>query len=121
MKKKIKILTIFILIGSTSWLFTNSIINQHSHITSSGIIITHSHPYTPDKNNHSPFQSHTHDANTLFLLAQLSNPLISFFSIYFLIVIISISALNLFSRYIFRVPLKNYFFSGIYRAPPAML
>ena len=121
MKKFLKILTVFILIGSTTWLFTNSIINQHSHITSTGIIITHSHPYTPDKNNHSPFQSHKHSANDLFLLEQFSNPLINLISIFFLIAVIVNVVLSLFSRNIFRVPLKDYFFSGIYRAPPALI
>ena len=117
-KQFLKILSVSILIISTSWLFTNSVINQHSHITSNGIIITHSHPYTADKNNHSPFQSHKHSTNIVFLLDQFSNPLISFIGIFFLIAIIGQFVLSLFSKYSFKILLKDYFFSGIYRAPP---
>jgi len=120
MKQFLKILSVSFLIISTSWLFTNAVVNQHSHITSNGIIITHSHPYTADKNSQSPFQSHKHSTNIVFLLDQFSNPLISFIGIFFLIAIIGQIVLSLFSKYIFRVPLKDYFFSGIYRAPPAL-
>ncbi len=64
-----------LLLPAICWLFTNAVINQHSHLLQNGIIITHAHPYTPDKSRSSPFQSHHHSPLALDALAQISNPL----------------------------------------------
>jgi hypothetical protein len=59
---------IFILLISFAWLFSNQAMNGHSHLYSGGQIISHAHPYTPDKNSHSPFQSHKHQPSIAFFL-----------------------------------------------------
>ncbi len=63
-----------LLLPAICWLFTNAVINQHSHLLQNGQIITHAHPYTPDKSKSSPFQKHKHSPYALEVLAQLSNP-----------------------------------------------
>lgn len=63
-----------LLLPAICWLFTNAVINQHSHLLQNGLIITHAHPYTPDKSKSSPFQKHQHSPYALETLAQLSNP-----------------------------------------------
>ncbi|MDP4184259.1 MAG: hypothetical protein Q8862_03740 [Bacteroidota bacterium] len=107
-----------ILLPAVCWLFTNALVFQHSHILANGEIITHAHPYTPDKNNHTPFQSHKHSAKAFFILGQLSSPST--------LLVIFTAALSLFLaklytisiNYSCNIPRKDYSYYGIYRAPP---
>jgi hypothetical protein len=73
--QRFRSLLAILLIPVICWLFTNAVINQHSHLLQNGQIITHAHPYTPDKSKSSPFQKHQHSPYALETLAQLSNPL----------------------------------------------
>ena len=50
------------------WLFANQAMFSHSHLLYGGQVITHAHPYTPDKNSNSPFQSHKHLPGVAFFL-----------------------------------------------------
>ncbi|MDP4210639.1 MAG: hypothetical protein Q8928_17660 [Bacteroidota bacterium] len=72
--QRIRSFVAILLIPAVCWLFTNAVINQHSHILPNGQIITHAHPYTPDKGSSSPFQSHQHSPLIFQILGQLSNP-----------------------------------------------
>ncbi|NWJ53121.1 MAG: hypothetical protein HXX14_19900 [Bacteroidetes bacterium] len=107
-----------LLLPAICWLFTNAVINQHSHLLQNGQIITHAHPYTPDKNKPSPFQSHQHSPYALETLAQLSNP---FTILGFVTAILSVSLfiVKTSSPRIFASPLVG-FSGGIIsnRAPP---
>jgi len=49
-------------------LLCNNLANIHGHVLPNGRMLWHAHPYKPDKNSRSPFQSHTHsDGELLFL------------------------------------------------------
>ncbi len=64
-----------ILIVQCFWLFQNAAVNEHSHLLNNGTIITHSHPYVPDTNNKTPFQSHRHTAIDFFVINSITNVL----------------------------------------------
>ena len=102
---------------SLLWLFANQAMNSHAHILYDGQVVRHSHPYTPDKNSHSPFQSHKHTPSVAFFLDLISNVLIdSFGSIPLVLALLAVLE-------IVRVSLSKKLFyrfcaSGSGRAPP---
>ena len=68
MQDRFKKYVVYLLLISFGWLFSNQAMNTHSHQLVGGQIITHVHPYTPDKGSHSPFQSHKHLPSIAFFL-----------------------------------------------------
>jgi len=73
-------LVVLILLPALSWLFFNSVYYRHLHETSSGIVISHAHPYS--STNHcsdSPFASHSHTENEFLLYDIISNVILLIF------------------------------------------
>jgi hypothetical protein len=119
LKKRIKISVVFLLLVSFVWLFANQAMYTHSHLLNGGQVVTHAHPYTPDKNSHSPFQSHKHQPSVAFFLDLISSLNVdSFVPTSVFLAFLSILAL---------VPILHAKFSfqechsfGISRAPPQL-
>jgi 4-amino-4-deoxy-L-arabinose transferase-like glycosyltransferase len=57
------------LLVSVMWLFTNSLVNRHSHRLPSGIIVEHAHPFS---SNRTPVQQHSHTDKEYFYFDQIS-------------------------------------------------
>ena len=53
-------------------LFYNQKANWHYHITDSGFIVEHAHPFKNSQLPDSPYQNHKHSDTEYFLLAQIS-------------------------------------------------
>ena len=119
MKQFLKKLTCILLSIITLWLFTNASINEHSHVIN-GRIVTHSHPYTADKNSNSPFQSHKHSSYELFFLAQIANPATLIIIFIGLSGILFREIISVLIQYTSVVPDKDYLFFGTFRAPPSL-
>jgi len=120
-KKVLRALCVFVLIPSVLWLFANAVINQHNHKLLSGEIITHSHPYTPESNNHTPLQSHSHSAFIIFIANQAANlSIVALSLLCFITIFVRYYHFNSEFQYI-QVPQKSYFYSGIFRGPPSFL
>jgi hypothetical protein len=60
---------VFALLVSVMWLFTNSLVNRHSHRLPSGIIIEHAHPFS---SNQTPLQQHSHTDKEYFYFDQIT-------------------------------------------------
>ena len=60
---------VLVLLVSVMWLFTNSLVNRHSHRLPSGIIIEHAHPFS---SNQTPVQQHSHTDKEYFYFDQIS-------------------------------------------------
>jgi len=60
---------VLLLLFSVLWLFTNSLVNRHSHRLPSGIIIEHAHPFS---SNHTPVQQHSHTDKEYLYFDQIS-------------------------------------------------
>jgi hypothetical protein len=60
---------VFMLLISVMWLFTNSLVNRHSHRLPSGIIIEHAHPFS---SNQTPLQQHSHTDKEYFYFDQIT-------------------------------------------------
>ncbi len=60
---------VFMLLVSVMWLFTNSLVNRHSHRLPSGIIIEHAHPFS---SNQTPLQQHSHTDKEYFYFDQIT-------------------------------------------------
>jgi hypothetical protein len=116
--QKIKALVVFLLIFATYLLFSNSVVNQHSHLLVNGEIITHAHPFIADKNNHTPFQSHKHNEGILCILDLISNPIVIITGFLAALLVLLPEIFIIPCEYSIKIPLKNYFYYGIYRAPP---
>jgi hypothetical protein len=84
---------VYLLLVSFGWLFANKAMFTHSHLLLNGQVITHAHPYTPDKNSNSPFQSHKHQTSVAFFLDLITNLNVdSFGSLPFFVFLLSILA-----------------------------
>jgi hypothetical protein len=68
-RENIKFLFVFIL-PAYFYIVQNSIQNKHSHFTSNGIVVTHSHPF--DAENDNPFESHQHTKTEICFFSQLN-------------------------------------------------
>jgi hypothetical protein len=64
--KEAAVLTLLV---SVMWLFTNSLVNRHSHRLPSGIIVEHAHPFS---SNQTPVQQHSHTDKEYFYFDQIS-------------------------------------------------
>lgn len=60
---------VLVLLVSVMWLFTNSLVNRHSHRLPSGIIIEHAHPFS---SNQTPVQQHSHTDKEYFYFDQIT-------------------------------------------------
>jgi len=69
---------VIILLPAISWLFFNSVYYRHLHQLSSGITITHAHPYnkTTDDSSTCPFPSHNHTEDEYILYDVISNTIV---------------------------------------------
>lgn len=67
---------LILLFPAICWLFINNAINRHSHLLTSGDIVSHAHPYQKEDTNKSPFQSHHHSGSELIILNLVSNILV---------------------------------------------
>jgi len=120
MKQYLKKFICILLSIITLWLFTNASINQHSHIVN-GVVITHSHPYTPDKNSNSPFQSHKHTSLEIFLLDQIANPITILTILLSILGLLFRKSIFILTHYISVIPNKDYLYFGTFRAPPSLV
>ncbi len=66
---RLKEISVFLLLLSVLWLFTNSLINRHKHRLPSGLIIEHAHPYF---SNNLPIQQHRHTQEEYFYFDQIT-------------------------------------------------
>ena len=117
LKKRYVNSVIYLLLASFVWLFVNQAMNSHSHLLMGGQVITHAHPYTPDKNSHSPFQSHKHLPSVAFFLDLITSLNVDSFEsllvvLFLLFTIASVPLLKL------ELVCQKYFSSGDSRAPP---
>lgn len=71
MKKRVVKLVSILLLASFAWLFFNQVKNSHTHLVG-GQIITHAHPYTPEKQSDSPIQTHKHLPSVAFFYEQIT-------------------------------------------------
>ncbi|MEI6276375.1 MAG: hypothetical protein WCP08_10315 [Prolixibacteraceae bacterium] len=117
LKKRVKISVVFLLLVSFAWLFANQAMYSHSHLLIGGQVITHSHPYSAQKDSHSPYQSHQHLPSVAFFLDLISSLNVdsSGFPVSFLFVL-GILAIVPFSRTNSYYP--EYNAPGTSRAPP---
>jgi ABC-type amino acid transport system permease subunit len=65
----LKEVAVLILLVSVMWLFSNSLVNRHSHRLPSGIIIEHAHPFS---SNQTPVQQHSHTDKEYFYFDQIT-------------------------------------------------
>lgn len=117
-KNKQKILAIFLLF----YFFLNFTVyaNFHYHITTSGSLIVHGHPYDKSQDHNSPIKAHSHSSNELLLYFTL-------FNIELLICVLFL--LVLFTKLICYVAIHNtqfvvnntFFLLPSLRAPPVFL
>ena len=119
LQDRFKKYVVFLLLISLGWLFTNQAMNTHSHLLFGGQIITHAHPYTPDKGSHSPFQSHKHLPSVAFfldLITSLNIDSFGFLPLY--LAFLSLIALVPITRS--TTPLLQYSSLSTGRAPPQL-
>jgi hypothetical protein len=117
LQERFKKYVVFLLLISFGWLFANQAMNTHSHLLFGGQVITHAHPYTPDKGSHSPFQSHRHLPSVAFFLELISSLNIdSFGFLPFYLAFLSLIALVPITRTIISPLLYSSLGTG--RAPP---
>lgn len=99
MHKIVKKIILLILLPAICWLFFNAVYYRHFHQLSTGITISHAHPYDKSENCASnPFASHNHTEDEFIIYDVISNTIL-------LIVISSFIALSL-----FEILLKQYRF-----------
>ena len=119
MNKRFQKYVVFALLAALVWLFANQAMNMHSHILLGGQVITHAHPYKPDKNSNSPYQSHKHQPSVAFFLDLISSLNVdSFGSIQAFLFLLTILAILTVTTTI--SPYLEYKSSGTSRAPPML-
>ncbi len=119
LKKRGSKYVIFLLMIAFVWLFVNQAMYSHSHILSGGQIITHAHPYTPDKNSNSPFQSHKHLPGVAFFLDLITNLNVDMFgALLFFLFLLALLAFVPISRTINSY--QEYYATGTGRSPPVL-
>lgn len=74
--RNIRRLVIIILLPALCWLFFNAVYNRHFHELSSGIIISHSHPYDKTKDCSNPYASHSHSEDEFLLYDIISDTIL---------------------------------------------
>jgi len=119
LQDRFKKYVVFLLLISFGWLFANQAMNTHSHLLFGGQVITHAHPYTPDKGSHSPFQSHKHLPSFAFfldLITSLNLDSFGFQPLY--LVFLGLIALVPIARTV--TPHLHYSSPGSGRAPPRL-
>jgi hypothetical protein len=50
------------------WMLLNATLNRHSHLTATGTLVSHAHPFEKKQEGSSPFQSHSHTTREYLLL-----------------------------------------------------
>ncbi|MBU8893520.1 MAG: hypothetical protein KOO66_12130 [Bacteroidales bacterium] len=67
-----------LLLPAISWLFFNSVYYRHLHESSSGLIISHAHPYdkVTDRCSNVPYASHNHTEEEFVLYDIISNTIL---------------------------------------------
>ncbi len=72
-----RIIALFLL-PAISWLFFNSIYYRHLHEVSSGLTISHAHPYDKSTNDcsNTPYASHNHTEEEFVLYDIISNTIL---------------------------------------------
>ncbi len=116
--RKIKIFVIAFLIPAILAITYNAVVNKHYHVTASGVVIEHAHPFAKS-NSATPFQKHKHTKAELVFLALLSNT-VSFATI-ILAVIFGLFSLQRKQYLVFNVLKKKSFYVNRQksRAPPS--
>ncbi len=97
---------------------TNETINQHYHKLSSGIILSHSHPYHENNDAGVPFKNHNHSSGEFIVLQLISTTLFWFCILIFLLAPI----LFVFKKHTFQIIIlfrkRDLYFLRNYHAPP---
>jgi hypothetical protein len=73
MSRRAKYLYLIAVLPMVLWLFYSRTAYWHFHISPSGIVIEHSHPYKNNPAQGTPFQKHNHTDFEYSVLAQLGN------------------------------------------------
>lgn len=97
---------------------TNSIINQHFHKLSSGLVVKHAHPFdkTPAGN---PFQDHHHSSSEWVIFEQISNILFWICLFFAFIALLFVTAEIKKPRHFVECRIPNFYFLKNYHAPPS--
>lgn len=74
--KKYQKFILVILFPALCWLFFNAVYNRHFHELSSGIIISHAHPYDKTQDCSSPYASHSHTEDEFLLYDIISDTIL---------------------------------------------
>lgn len=102
-----------LMIAAISCMIVNKAVFIHSHVTTEGIVVTHSHPY--DKSDNSPYKSHEHSKSEILFFQQLN----VFFAIAFIAFFIFLLQSNSnFSVFIITHTDTIYYLTKKGRAPP---
>lgn len=110
---------VILLITALAWLFTNQAMYSHAHLLRGGQIVRHAHPYTPDKNSHSPFQSHEHNSSVAFFLDLITSLNVdSFGSMKFFLIFLTFLATVPVIKSV--LPYQPCYFYEVGRAPPRL-
>lgn len=121
MNDTLKKIILIILLPALSWLFFNTVYYRHLHQLSSGINISHAHPYNKTNECTSdPFASHNHTEDEYILYDIISN------TILFTLIAVFISLLvfnNLVTDYIIheeKLQFQELYLLQKYRGPPSI-
>ncbi len=119
LKKRYVNSVIWLLLVSFIWLFANQAMNSHSHLLLGGQVITHAHPYTPDKDSHSPFQSHKHQPSVAFFLDLVTSLNVDSFG-GLLVILLLLAIVSTIPPFQQEQVKQEYFSFGESRAPPVL-
>lgn len=117
-----KKLILIILLPAISWLFFNSVYYRHLHKISSGIVISHAHPFSNTDCANSPFSGHNHSENEYILYDVLSNSIIPILVGLFFGALLFLTVTDKLQSF----PLENFYNCGYclirdYRGPPFLV
>lgn len=72
---KVKKIILLLSLPLVLWLFYNQVANWHFHVTQTGIVVEHAHPYRNNPVTGTPFQRHHHTDAELSFYTLLSSVL----------------------------------------------
>jgi len=98
----------------------NSAVNGHYHITETGYVIWHAHPYS-DSSNSTPYKNHTHSDYELTFLQLLTNLLNSALALAIAVIFVFTAIQFFFSAIYSQFESSRFSFNYSLRAPPIVV
>ena len=116
--RRIRKIVSVVLLFSVFWFIINSVAFRHYHQLSTGNIITHAHPYQPQKSDNYPFQSHPHSNMDYIILSLICDPFFCLTAI-FIAVFLFFPAFKIIQSILEKFYIsREYTWSYTYRGPP---